>query len=552
MGIDNHPPRMILSARASVSRLVSPEVKVMKRWKPREELTRKEKFILKRLKRTRKLFAFLRLHRAELFDDSFQEELEAMYRDTGAGSEPLPPAFMCMVLLLQGYLQISDAEAVELALLDLRWQMVLDCNDAEEPLFSQGALQQFRERLIAADMDRRLLERTRELAKRTQGFDWKKLPKDLRVGIDSRPLLGAGRVEDTFNLLGHAARKIVQAVATATRMEYVDVCRAAGIPLLCHPSIKAGLDVNWNDPEQRDEALNVLLDQVTSLHVWLHQNGASSDDLLQKYVDAVAQVHDQDIEESEDGRAHLRQGVAPDRRISVEDEEMRHGRKSKSKRFDGYKEHVAADLDSDLILACAVTPANRPEEEATPQLHKDLVRHRIKIGELALDRAYINSSLVDYVEANGGEIVCKPWSGRNNRKNLFHKADFKIDMRANTITCPLGQTEHFEPGQTVEFDPEVCGSCPLRAECTRSASGRGRTVTIAEDERRQQRLRKMQSTRAGRARLRGRTGIEHRLAHVAARKGPKARYRGTRKNLFDLRRASAIQNLETIQRRAAS
>jgi hypothetical protein len=33
--------------------------------------------------------------------------------------------------------------------------------------------------------------------------------------------------------------------------------------------------------------------------------------------------------------------------------------------------------------------------------------------------------------------------------------------------------------------------------------------------------------------------------------GRRARYRGVRKNLFDLRRACAIQNLETIQRKAA-
>jgi hypothetical protein len=493
-----------------------------------------------------------RKYRHELFDEAFQDELEKMYRNTGAGAEPIPPAFLCMVLILQGYHQISDAEAVEMALLDMRWQMVLDCHGAEKPLFSQGALQQFRERLIANDMDRRLLERTRELAKKTKGFDWKKLPKNLRVGIDSRPLLGAGRVEDTFNLLGHAARKIVECVATTTGQDYADVCRAAGIPLLCHPSIKAGLDVNWNDPEQRDKALHALLDQVTSLHTWLFQNGALSDDLIQQYIAAVAQVHAQDIEEKKDGQAQLRQGVAPDRRISIEDEEMRHGRKSKSKRFDGYKEHVAADLDTELILACDVTPANRPEEEAMPQLHEDMERQKIKIGELNIDRAYINSPVVDDIEAHGGEVICKPWSGRNSRANKFNKSDFKIDMRSNTITCPAGEVEHFEPGQTVEFNPEACGSCPLRGECTHSASGRGRTVQMAEDERRQQRLRKLQSTRKGRERLRGRTPIEHRLAHIAARKGPKARYRSMRKNRFDLRRAAAIQNLETIQRKAAA
>ena len=163
----------------------------MKRWTPRLEPTKKEQFILKRLKRTRRLFAFLRLHRHELFDDAFQAELEGMYRQPGAGADPIPPAQLCMVLLLQAYLGTSDAEAVELALMDARWGMVLDCLGAEEPPMSQGAIQQFRERLMAKNLDRRLLERTIDLARTTKAFDWKKLPKDLRIAIDSRPFEGA-------------------------------------------------------------------------------------------------------------------------------------------------------------------------------------------------------------------------------------------------------------------------------------------------------------------------------------------------------------------------
>jgi hypothetical protein len=80
---------------------------------------------------------------------------------------------------------------------DLRWQMVLGCLAATEPLFSQGALFAFRERLIATNLDRRLLERTVERARETKAFDPEKLPKTLRVAMDSSPLEGAGRVECT-------------------------------------------------------------------------------------------------------------------------------------------------------------------------------------------------------------------------------------------------------------------------------------------------------------------------------------------------------------------
>ena len=54
------------------------------------------------------------------------------------------------------YLGVSDAEAVELTVVDLRWQMVLDTMGCDEPAFSQGALFDFRERMIRTDMDRRL------------------------------------------------------------------------------------------------------------------------------------------------------------------------------------------------------------------------------------------------------------------------------------------------------------------------------------------------------------------------------------------------------------
>ena len=71
---------------------------------------------------------------------------------------------------------------------------------------------------------------------------------------------------------------------------------------------------------------------------------------------------------------------------------------------------------------------------------------------------------------------------------------------------------------------------------------------MGDDERLQKKLRTLQQTRTGRQVLRDRVAVEHRLAHLANRQGPKARYRGTRRNVFDLRRLSAVQNLETLAR----
>ena len=54
--------------------------------------------------------------------------------------------------------------------MDRRWQLVLDCLEAIEPPLSQGALGEFRVRLIRTDMDRRLLERTVAVARHAEGL----------------------------------------------------------------------------------------------------------------------------------------------------------------------------------------------------------------------------------------------------------------------------------------------------------------------------------------------------------------------------------------------
>lgn len=527
----------------------------MKRWSPTVPCSEREARLLKLAGKSRKLLVFLRERRHEIFDEAFQAELESMYRNSGQGEEPQPPAQLCMAMLLQGYLQVSDAEAVRLSATDNCWRMVLATlsEKGDEPAFSQGGLQQFRERVVRHDMDRRLLERTIEVAQRSRAFDWKKLPKTLRVAVDSRPLVGAGRVEDTLNLLGHAGRKVAECVAIELEMSFEDVCRRAGAPLLLANSIKAGLDIDWNDADAKEDALNRLWVQLEKLRAWVQRWRPEDMNVeqtpLSRYVEALEQVGHQDVEKAPGGRVQLHQGVAGDRRVSIEDADMRHGRKSKSKRFDGYKQHVSTHVDAELVLACAVTPANRPEDEAAPELRADMARIGFSPDELLIDRAYINSELAEALVERGGTVVCRPWRGNNGKTGLFGKKDFKINVRDGTVTCPAGQVEPFEPGEEVEFDPDVCGACKLRTQCTKAASGRGRTVTMREDEALQKKLRQLQQSRAGRVKLRERTAVEHTLAHLANRQGPRARYRGLRKNVFDLRRMAVVQNLETVARR---
>ena len=222
---------------------------------------------------------------------------------------------------------------------------------------------------------------------------------------------------------------------------------------------------------------------------------------------------------------------------------MRHGRKSRSRLIDGYKRHVLRDLDSGLVPAVGVTPANAPEATVTAGIAADLAHQDLVLAELHIDRAYLSSALVRE-RAAGLAIYCKAWPVPAGPH--FPKTAFALDWAAGTIRCPQGVVRPFTPGGTVHFPAAACAACPLRERCTDSKAGRG--VAIHPDERLLQELRERQRAAAGRAKLRERVAVEHTLAHVGHWQGDRARYVGQRKNLFDLRRVAVVHNLHVLQR----
>jgi transposase len=161
-------------------------------WQPPVELSVKEEQVAKRVRKA-KLFVFMRKYRHQIFDEAFQQELAALYQDSKRGQPPIAPAQIALATIFQAYMGVSDDEVIEAMIMDRRWQLALDCLDIEEAPFSKGTLVNFRKRLIDANIDRRLMERTIEIAEQSGAFG----SRALRAALDSSPLWGAGRVEDT-------------------------------------------------------------------------------------------------------------------------------------------------------------------------------------------------------------------------------------------------------------------------------------------------------------------------------------------------------------------
>src|SRR5260370_11855101 len=173
-------------------------------------------------------------------------------------------------------------------------------------------------------MDRRLIERTIEVANQSQDFG----PRALGSGMDRRSLGGGGRGEDTYNLVGHALKKVMRVVADQQERDLAEVAQEAGAELVCSTSLKAVLDRDWDQQLQKDEALTLVLQVLHTVDAWVQQLTDPEDKAVADPILAIAkQVEEQDVQMSEEGKTSLVKGVAKDRRISVQDSEISHGRK---------------------------------------------------------------------------------------------------------------------------------------------------------------------------------------------------------------------------------
>lgn len=516
------------------------------RWNPPTELTPREEALCKRMEKHRRFFPFLRLHRHELFDDAFQAELLALYSDSPRGTPPLPPARLATVVLLQAYSDVSDEDAVLLAETDARWQMVLDCLGAEKAPFKKTTLVDFRARLTRAGAHHALLRRTVDLAKQTRAFGFKQAAA-LRIAVDSVPREGAGRVEDTINLLGRALRSLALATAAMFAMPVEQVHAQVPLPALVAPSIKAGLDRSWGAPGATDEALTALCQQVEALREWVRQRAPTGLCSL-AVVQAERQllrVQQQDTERTAQGGWCVRRGVAPDRLISLSDPEMRHGRKSASTRIDGYKEYIALDLDTKLTLSAGTLPANAAEALGADKLRPAVEAHG-PVGELAIDRAFLSSAWAGAVQAAAGRVVCRPYEIPN--RGRYRKSEFDVNLSAQTVRCPAGRLAVIR-GDHARFSASECGSCAQRPQCQGPDARKGRSIDLHPREALLQTLAREAATPSGRAALRERVPVEHALSHQRRRRGERARYRGIEKNDFDACRIAAVNNLLVIDRR---
>lgn len=506
----------------------------------------------------RSFYCYLADHRHELFDD---EDFAHLYCEDN-GRESVPPSLLACALLLQWYNNVSDKEATEKAKFDLRWKVALGLEEGDVP-FAKSTLWLFRTQLIVNEKLRFILEKSIQHS-RLKGYF---RSKNISIAADTSPLLGKGAVEDTYNLLAEAIRVILRTLSKFADESIELYATRHNFQRYIEPSVKGTFSIDWDNSDDRKTVLQTIVadsDRVLLLaNQILSQYDPQSEEAQKILTDTelLRKILVQDVKRNESGTdAEIIQGVASERIISVHDPEMRHGRKSASHRFDGYKASIAVDTESKLITAVDVIPANAHDGSSTQTLIDDTEEITgTRIDEFIGDTAYgtVEQRLEHESAEDGSRTLIAPVP-RPPQNNYYTKDDFTIDTDNNTVTCPHKQrtskwyaskyktkSGHTFNNKIFHFSESYCSSCPLRSRCIKPTS-RYRTISVHEHEKLIQEAKIFQRTEEFKTQYRKRVVVEHRFARLMQLGARKARYIGSKKTLFQLAMTAAVANLTLI------
>ncbi|MBW2536116.1 MAG: transposase [Deltaproteobacteria bacterium] len=372
---------------------------------------------------------------------------------------------------------------------------------------------------------------------------------------DSTPMWCYGAVRDTVRLLGDGLRMLGRQWAKATRRSFEAVAASWELPWLLAKSTKGGLNVDWRDADARAEAVSRLAGDtvrvVEQIRKRLEETRPSFRKGLLRRLRALLQVVGNDLEADEEGRLVVARHVASDRLVSMTDPQARHGRKSKSQTFKGFKLHLVGDVVSGLIASLTVAPGNVHDNRPAPRLIRRAKELFDSFERFLGDTAYGAAELrVTVRDTLGVEILAPPPPARRSTKKLFVKSDFIVDLDAWTATCPNDVTT--DEWTTVRSDgktrprfawpAQACKSCPLHEQCLGKQRGRRRLI-LHQYERELRALRAEWDKPETRRAYRIRSQCE-RLVHSMTRHGARrARAWGLRSANFQAHAIAAVVNL---------
>jgi hypothetical protein len=489
------------------------------------------------------VFRFLAEHRTRLFP----AEMFADLFPSGRGRPSIPPDVVATVIVLQTLHGYSDREAADAVRFDLRWKAA--CGIAiDADSFHPTALTYWRQRLAASQRPHRIFEVVREVIAATGAVAGRQ-----RRALDSTVLDDAVARQDTVTQLIASIRRVGREVAGA--QELIAALCTRLVVLTGQDYTQPGKpQIAWDDPAAREELVSVLVNDALALLAALDiEEVTRAGRKPAEAVALLALVAGQDVEPAEDsdgtdGRWRIARKTAPDRVISTVDPDTRHAHKTRERRQDGFKAHVVVEPDTGLTTAVRLTKASGPAN-SDAAVGVDLVGEDTTITadaddvEVLADSAYGTGDMLHALHTRGWKPVIKPWPLRSAVEGGFTIDDFTHDVEAGTVTCPAGVTRNLTAKRNVVFGT-ACRDCPLREQCTTSASGR--TLVLHDHDQLQREHRARAADEGFRATYRTHRPMVERSIAWLVRGSRRVPYRGIEKNNNWLHHRVAALNLRRL------
>jgi transposase len=480
-----------------------------------------------------------------------RDELGELYQDEHfvslypvEGQPAYEPWRLAIITVLQYAEGLTDRQAANAVRERIDWKYALGL-ELTDPGFDFSILSEFRQRLVEGKSGTLLLDRLLEVCKQR---GWLKGGGKQRT--DSTHVLARVRSLSNLECVGETLRAALDDLAALAPDWLVQQITSDWFERYSHRV------ENYRLPKAENQRL-ALAQQIgeDGMHLLqaLELPQAPGELKEVESVQLLRQIWQQYYDVS-GGKVKWRAGpqASADEGIirSPYDPEARTGKKRDTTWF-GYKVHItetcALETGDDaqtrdlpqLIVQVETTVANVQDVQMTQTIQEDLAQHQLLPDEQIVDTGYVDADLLVSSKETYGITLLGPvlsdnsWQAKAGKG--FDMGSFHLDWQAEHAICPQGQTSQSfrRAGERIEvvFPKETCAGCPVRSDCTRSATT-GRVLHVHSQAAHEalQARRHEQDTPAFRLQYQTRAGIEATLSQAVRGMGMRrARYDGLHK-----------------------
>ena len=387
-------------------------------------------------------------------DFSFvSEETKDLYSQS-MGRPGFPPEVLFKVLFLEFFYNLSDYEAVDQVKTNILFRYFAGLG-ISNPTPDHATVSVFRKRL-GEERFKRLFDRIVIKAKGKGLIEGK-----LKI-LDSTHMQANIAVQSAVNLLKQGRRMVVKKISK-TNPEEAESLKSKYVTTEGHHT-----PPEYGEIEQE---LNITKDFIREI----------KDRFEREDIKALIELLEKAFAQQE------RKAADPDHKepgevVTFADKDARRGAKSKTKRFVGYKAHIAMDEGSNIVTSARTIPGNQNEgnkDETKEILDADKSKD-ITHKAVAADSLYDSCDNRENIHSRNMRAFISS-RDRRRKKNLDN---FIYDYKRDTLICPEGHSPISKSRQGTRdlfiFSAKACRNCPQKENCPKLNKDRAR-ITVSDN-----------------------------------------------------------------------